>query len=225
MGAILIRNLINPEDQLRLYQEELYNPGVNSKEHETLNDKKSKKPWFYTAINAHPFAVWNNVFTNHSNITEPKELLVRLNQAIEMAKEFVSKNPPKDVLSADFQIPTNIHIDNLFAQLYPVNGKAISHVDGFLNWVASISFGDSCEFAFGSRDLSQKVRLNSGDVIIFNGGKVYHAVKEIYPNSAPEFWTSGAVKTFGLSRCNIQCRDSSSVDPNCPQNWKDMYKV
>ena len=68
---------------------------------------------------------WQNVFTQQSNIPEPKDLLALVNEA------FVAARKKKDSLGDEkpeeddpqLRLPTEIRIDNLYAQLYPAEGK------------------------------------------------------------------------------------------------------
>lgn len=56
--------------------------------------------------------------------------------------------------------------------------------------VVSFSIGDSAEFLYGDhRDIdgADKVKLDSGDVLIFGGESrhIFHGVSSISPNTAP----------------------------------------
>jgi len=225
------------------------------------------------------------VFTQQSNIPEPKDLLALVNEA------FVAARKKKDSLGDEkpeeedpqLRLPTEIKIDNLYAQLYPADGKvgihsppltsrssrnnsvqAIPHIDAFLSWVASVtigtlrsvevrllrislSVGGACDFQFGkdAKNLTHSVKVNSGDVVLINGGKVYHSVpkvppscpsriqlrlsllpvylSKIYADCAPSWWLAAEVPTHGFARCNIQCRDTSATDPATPESWKQLY--
>lgn len=57
--------------------------------------------------------------------------------------------------------------------------------------VVSFSIGDSADFLYGDQrdeDKAEKVKLESGDVIIFGGKSrhVFHGVTAIHPNTAPK---------------------------------------
>jgi len=51
----------------------------------------------------------------------------------------------------------------------------------------SVSIGDACDFEYKMEndDPPQKIRLNSGDVLIFGGPSrmIYHSVTKIYPKT------------------------------------------
>jgi len=73
---------------------------------------------------------------------------------------------------------------------YPHGGSFIPHVDGAKAWALAISIGESaifftCETEKGERT---RMRIDSGDAIIFKGGMLYHGVEEILPGTAPKFW-------------------------------------
>ncbi|GKB86591.1 oxoglutarate/iron-dependent dioxygenase [Tanacetum coccineum] len=82
---------------------------------------------------------------------------------------------------------------------YTATGRLGIHQDRDESWesiskgspVVSISIGDSAEFLYGDKrdvDKLDKVVLESGDILIFGGKSrnIYHGVKAIIPNSAPE---------------------------------------
>jgi len=221
--VVLIRNFLSVEVQKDTYINELFNPSKGSNEHLGLTGKLPKLV-FYPALNALPLGVYKNIFSGISNITEPVKLLAIGNQAVEIARNALA--PTNSSASVDLQFPEKITINNCYSQLYPAGGKAISHIDLTLGWVVSISVGDACEFQWGpdKRTVAHSARLNSGDVIIFNGGKVYHSVKTIYANTAPDFWRSGEIETYGHARLNIQMRDLSSLTADVSDEWKNLYK-
>lgn len=56
-----------------------------------------------------------------------------------------------------------------------------------------------------------QVRLDSGDMILFNGQKLFHSVDQILPDTCPMFWMDGTVDTMGYARFNLQFRDSTTA--------------
>lgn len=57
--------------------------------------------------------------------------------------------------------------------------------------VVSFSIGDSADFLYGDQrdeDKAEKVKLESGDVLIFGGKSrhIFHGVTAIHPNTAPK---------------------------------------
>jgi len=222
LGAVLIKNFLSQDKQKELYKKEICIP--SEKNRKILEDSNAK-PWWYNIISAKQLAAWKNIFTQESNIPEPVEMLKLANDAISLAKETIATHYSHEVKPDELKIPKEININNLYAHIYPANGTAKAHVDFHLNWVVSISIGSTCDFAWGEQQGTQPftTKLNSGDVIILNAGRLYHAVVKIYPESAPDFWKSGEVETFGGARCNIQLRDTTSLDPNCPPIPKEAY--
>ncbi|KAL6745666.1 alpha-ketoglutarate-dependent dioxygenase AlkB-like protein [Haematococcus lacustris] len=77
--------------------------------------------------------------------------------------------------------------------------------------VVSMSLGDAADFLFGStceESTAQRVRLESGDVLVFGGPSrmVFHAVPNIYPGTAPP----SLVQATGLrpGRLNLTFRQT-----------------
>ncbi len=50
------------------------------------------------------------------------------------------------------------------------------------------------------------MRLDSGDLVLFNGNKVWHEVERVLGGTAPKFWDAGVVNTHGYARFNLQFR-------------------
>lgn len=145
------------------------------------------KPAFYAAVQAWPFAIYKNIFTGDSNIPEPVKLLSLLNEALELIKKIQSSSSTN--LPDHLKIPEKLQITNLYSQLYPKEGKTIHHIDGYLNWVVSLSLGESCKFAWGDTKtkLPHCTDLSSGDLILINGGKVFHTVAKVHIYLFTEF--------------------------------------
>jgi len=196
--------------------------GIGTRHRQRLENPEAAAPWYYPYLSADLLSVYKNVFTGDSNIPEPKRLLGKANEAVQIA---ISSQPR--TLPAHLTIPTSLKIDNLYAQMYPSKGKAHPHVDAYLTWVVSISFGAACDFSFGEKktEMNTTVKLNAGDVAIFNGGKLFHSVSKICEETMPSYWKDREVETFGLARCNIQCRDRGTVDPNTPDSWRKLYEI
>ncbi|MFK0573694.1 alpha-ketoglutarate-dependent dioxygenase AlkB [Endozoicomonas sp.] len=51
------------------------------------------------------------------------------------------------------------------------------------------------------------VRISSGDAILFNGGQIFHGVSKVY-SETPEFWKDSVFDRHGMSRFNLQFRDT-----------------
>lgn len=89
--------------------------------------------------------------------------------------------------------------DICLVNFYTVNGRLGLHQDcdesqGTLHKglpVVSFSIGDSADFLYGDQrdeDNAEKVKLESGDVLIFGGKSrhIFHGVTTIHPNTAPK---------------------------------------
>lgn len=79
---------------------------------------------------------------------------------------------------------------------YPYGGTFIPHVDGARGWALAISIGEAATFFVCETERGERIRMrvNSGDAVIFKGGKLYHGVEEIFPDSAPNFWYDRKVR-------------------------------
>ncbi|PWA86882.1 Oxoglutarate/iron-dependent dioxygenase [Artemisia annua] len=119
----------------------------------------------------------------------PDKFISLVETALEDSQSFIK--------SEEDQLPwmsPNIGIVNF----YTATGRLGIHQDRDESWdsinkgspVVSISNGDSAEFLYGDeRNKLDEVVLKSGDILIFGGKKsrnIYHGVKAIIPNSAPE---------------------------------------
>lgn len=93
-------------------------------------------------------------------------------------------------------------------------------------WVLSLSLGASCHFFYHQKleDDPFHVTLNSGDLILFNGGKLFHGVTEIVTSRTegmsntdargipilPDFWSychESDILPRNYMRMNVQFRD------------------
>jgi alkylated DNA repair dioxygenase AlkB len=68
--------------------------------------------------------------------------------------------------------------------------------------------GNRHESAVKNDEEEVEVRLDSGDLVMFNGGVNEHGISHILPGTAPEFWEDGNVPTFSFRRLNVQFRSS-----------------
>ena len=125
--------------------------------------------------------------------------------------------------------------NGVYGIMYPHGGMFGAHVDGAQGWVMTISIGESAKFFWtptweGKREYLQVLflislaylKVESGDVVIFNGGQLYHGVDEIIPNTAPAFWKKPEcpVAIFDMGRFSLQfrdpVRDSLTYNPQFP---------
>ena len=97
--------------------------------------------------------------------------------------------------------------------MYHENAKLGQHQDGALGWVLLVSLGDSCVFKYSETIKSPPIELkiDSGDIILFNGQKLFHGVERIIPGTAPKWWSNSG-ETYGMARFNIQFRDSTNFN-------------
>ena len=79
----------------------------------------------------------------------------------------------------------------LYCIVYGPESVLESHQDIQGGWVISISVGASCEFFFSPKadgSSRSQIMLNSGDVVIFNGRRLFHGVGKVLTESVPKIW-------------------------------------
>jgi hypothetical protein len=150
-----------------------------------------------------------------------------MNQAIQLALVHQASFSILPLETEDYTLPSSLTINNMYSQVYLSEGKAHLHVDPYLSWVMSLTLGASCDFGFRSdrKTTQTTLRINSGDVVIFNGGKVYHSVDMILKGTEPEWFKKTRIAEKGYARLNVQCRDVDTIDPSCPQSWSYLYII
>jgi len=148
--------------------------------------------------------------------------------------------------------------DSLNAILYPARGKMNNHIDGPLGWVLSVSIGNTAIFDYQvlqqerekeaekeerdegtkgeakSEGAMKSLELESGDVVLFQGAKMFHGVKDIRPGTAPAFWAVDGEEgtsspslseqerlVYSFSRLNLQYRDCSHI-PSASANGRKV---
>jgi hypothetical protein len=96
--------------------------------------------------------------------------------------------------------------DAAYGILYPDQGKFGAHLDGATGWVINFAIGDAATFFYGcKKGMWNKIIMNSGDVVIFRGGKLWHGVEPTQTSSAPGFWQEDCeFSVFQMSRFSLQ---------------------
>lgn len=131
--------------------------------------------------------------------------------------------------------------NSVYCVSYNTGGQCYRHADYWNSWVFGVTLGHSCDFRYGihaeetreyKRIKLEKVKrykkayknkdiivkVDSGDVVIFNGNLLYHAVTHIY-DELPEYWSG--LNTHGyINRVCLQYRDDRTID-NDATNTRD----
>jgi alkylated DNA repair dioxygenase AlkB len=93
----------------------------------------------------------------------------------------------------------------LYGILYGPESVLESHQDIQGGWVISMSIGAACEFFFSpkaeSGSLQTHIVLNSGDVIIFNGRKLFHGVSKVFSDQIPDLWVQEWPQIIQFKSC------------------------
>lgn len=123
------------------------------------------------------------------------------------------------------QLPEKFCPDTVWGLIYKEEDCMPSHLDRAEGWVLSISVGATVKFVVGRKpqkgstygeyaphkpvpgQVEQTVLVKSGDMLLFRGDTVFHAVDGICPGTAPEFWTNEMHGTGGLARIGLLFRD------------------
>ena len=138
----------------------------------------------------------------------------------------------------------HVNADTIYCVSYDSDGKCFRHADYWNSWVFGASFGHASDFRYGIRpDQTEKhkrvkpkrahklkkaykdrdivVRVESGDVLIFNGNVLFHSVIKIYED-LPEFWEQLEGRHPKVNRICLQFRDKRTAD-NEDTNMQDRH--
>lgn len=134
-----------------------------------------------------------------------------------------------------------MNADALYCVSYDDDGKCYRHSDYWNSWVFAVTLGHSCDFRYGIhleetekykiidlnkikrykkayKDKDIIVRVESGDVVVFNGNLLYHSVTKIY-DDLPEYWRDNQKYPY-VNRICMQYRDNRTLN-NHKTNSKD----
>lgn len=75
----------------------------------------------------------------------------------------------------------------MYGILYPARGYLEAHTDAHQGWVVSLSVGAHCDFWYESGKKKHRVRIESGDLMVFAGYRLMHGVDAV-GEQVPEFW-------------------------------------
>ena len=149
------------------------------------------------------------------DIREPEELFqfaTDIYKEAQRSRSFfeISTN---EKLAPEYISPKYFNPKSLYSIMYHQDAKLGQHQDGALGWVLLVSLGDSCVFKYSERIDSPQIELkiDSGDIILFNGKKLFHGVERIIPGTAPKWWNNCG-ENYGMARFNIQFRDFSNFN-------------
>jgi len=217
-GVVLFKNCLSEDEQMGIYQQCL----------ELGNDSYRNLILHKTQyLNAtHPIGVlsynWNGLglATNNEKVRPPQDLLQfgsdMFKRVYKLSKTLTAFKIWDDQHSPEFKFPSSYNPNSLNGIMYSKNATLASHVDGPLGWVLSVSIGDSALFFYSLENGKERteIKIDSGDVVIFNGQKLFHGIDKIYPNTAPKFWKE--IKDKSGDRFNLQFRDPSYLRSRFP---------
>ncbi len=207
-GTVLLANQLNEQEQTKICQESkrladcAENESVLNEESKTqCNGEFSPRPLYFYNWPAKPASC------SISHDLAPTKILELGKLAIATASKLCNTNSVDPIHAPAVYDPTAI-----YAIMYPQHGYFSSHVDGAKGWAVSISIGHSCIFYYSLGKFGKKiyVQLNSGDILVFNGGLLHHGVHQLL-DQCPEFYHQNVNPLYELAatyhRLCVQCRD------------------
>ena len=99
--------------------------------------------------------------------------------------------------------------NRVWARLYAADRGLGWHRDPDQNlrgWVCMVNMGADATFAWRHDGRTHRLRLASGDGLLFNGCVLEHAVEQIHDGTCPAFWLD-AMRGSGFVRVGLQMRN------------------
>jgi len=208
-GVILFKNCLSEDEQIGVYNicDELHRDKNNAYRNGLASQQNYPVPMLMFN--------WNG--KKNEKIPQPTDLLEFGKMMFKKAYKYaVDSNVLKEEKNPNYKCPSSYNPDALYAILYSEKAALQGHFDGALGWVLSVSIGNSVLFTISDSNKGEEIsiQLDSGDIVLFNGTKVWHSVKKVFPNTSPKFWKTSAVNNYGFSRFNLQFRDPSTWNQN-----------
>mmetsp|Transcript_31517 Transcript_31517/g.100499 ORF Transcript_31517/g.100499 Transcript_31517/m.100499 type:complete len:262 (+) Transcript_31517:2-787(+) len=126
-------------------------------------------------------------------------------------------------------LPGSVCFDpnSVWALLYKEGDEMPSHLDRAEGWTLSVSVGASVDFVLGEApekgtmyadyaphkphpgQEARRVVVESGDMLLFQGDRLFHGVEGTRPGTAPAWWLDGAerAETRDFARLGLLFRD------------------
>ena len=202
MGGVILRGALTDSEQQWLY--EALHSAVDHDSEEIGSLRRTATAAAMAELNPdnrpQPFVTWVHPYTRLSNAKQ------RPTRLLEWAEQLMHALVPASEKHC---------VDSMLAQLYAGGGSLLKHRDEDLSWGIGVSLGSSAIFDClpDNGEKSERVVINSGDVLIGEFGIMPHAVavpKKLPGNSnssnkPPPWWSK--VDSFGCkTRCNVLFR-------------------
>mmetsp|Transcript_31345 Transcript_31345/g.43484 ORF Transcript_31345/g.43484 Transcript_31345/m.43484 type:complete len:248 (+) Transcript_31345:182-925(+) len=151
---------------------------------------------------------------------EPTTLYSLASNAFARAKSYAEGHDDETINLPDIFNPVTA-----WGLTYKERDVMASHLDRAEGWTLSISVGADVDFVIGRKpekdsmyggyaphkpyanQIETPLQFCSGDMLLFEGDKVFHAVDGIKPNSAPNFWKNSEAGVINFARIGILFRD------------------
>lgn len=145
-------------------------------------------------------------------------LYARVASELEQLTEIQLAEPAWKRMASAYSGGKQIKTNHVSGVNYQPGGKMLNHTDCDKPlYTMSLALGEACDFTVGRRTAKPRaneisgepvtVRMESGDVIFFDGGSVPHAVDRIHNGTAPKWWqTAKEAQSSGNARVSILFR-------------------
>ena len=205
-GTIYFPECLNDDQQKHLV--EICTTISNENGNEKLVREREDQFAFPVMYYNWPFVSSSEILSNFSE--HPTDVIELATNAFKFKREHQeAETGTISYLPEDVLVP-----DSMYGIIYPPNGEFGPHVDGAKTWTFAISIGSAANFFYdeptdtgtNTGTIRHFLKLNSGDGCLFNGGKLFHGISEIFPSDVPSWWKSTEFGKLG-SRFNLQFRD------------------
>mmetsp|Transcript_7474 Transcript_7474/g.14158 ORF Transcript_7474/g.14158 Transcript_7474/m.14158 type:complete len:251 (-) Transcript_7474:100-852(-) len=153
---------------------------------------------------------------------EPTALYEQALDAVSRARIWQSSNPKSGV-----SLPEKFDPCTVWGLVYKDSDTMPCHLDRAEGWTLSISVGASVNFVIGREpekgsmygeyarhkahvnQHEQHITFESGDLLLFEGDRLFHGVDGIHNGTAPEFWSQGPdlKESTAFARIGLLFRD------------------
>lgn len=173
-GAILLKNIIDENQQIEIIDSIIKLHTLNAMPNQ-INSAKYAPNALFTYNAGNGMSAYCKGVQNNNYIKNDIDLLLNLGEQIAQIINDVKKDDPYKNTPYKFKLDENIERNNadaLYCIAYTKNSSCYRHTDLWNSWVMGISFGASCDFAYGlnktAADENMQVRINESDYDTLN---------------------------------------------------------
>jgi len=153
---------------------------------------------------------------------EPTSLYNLAQEAFMRGKQWINEQPDKGVT-----LPESFNPSTCWGLAYKGEDKMPAHLDRAEGWTLSVSVGATVDFVIGRepekgsmygeyaphkpypQQVEQGVAFESGDLLLFEGDRLFHGVDGIQKDTAPSIWNDSLLLNANnrLARVGLLFRD------------------